>query len=61
MPATVALETLGCKVNQYESSYFLEALEEAGYRRVAFRDRADIYIVHGCAAGGKTGTQNGVH
>jgi threonylcarbamoyladenosine tRNA methylthiotransferase MtaB len=46
---TVALETLGCKVNQYESSYFLETLKEAGFRPVSFRDHADIYIVHGCA------------
>jgi threonylcarbamoyladenosine tRNA methylthiotransferase MtaB len=49
MAGTVALETLGCKVNQYESSYFLEALKDAGYRPVSFRDHADIYIVHGCA------------
>jgi threonylcarbamoyladenosine tRNA methylthiotransferase MtaB len=49
MTLTVALETLGCKVNQYESSYLLETLRETGYRRVSFRDRADIYIVHGCA------------
>lgn len=46
---TVALETLGCKVNQYESSYFLETLMEAGYHPVSIRDRADVYIIHGCA------------
>lgn len=46
---TVALETLGCKVNQYESSYFLETLKDAGYRIVSFREPADIYLVHGCA------------
>jgi threonylcarbamoyladenosine tRNA methylthiotransferase MtaB len=45
----VALETLGCKVNQYESSYFLEVLKEAGYQSVSFREHADIYIVHSCA------------
>jgi threonylcarbamoyladenosine tRNA methylthiotransferase MtaB len=49
MNTTVALETLGCKVNQYESSYFLEILKEAGYRLVSFREPADIYVVHGCA------------
>jgi threonylcarbamoyladenosine tRNA methylthiotransferase MtaB len=49
MPATVALETLGCKINQYESSHFLEVLEEAGYQVVSFRDPADLYIVHGCS------------
>ena len=46
---TVALETLGCKVNQYESAYFRQALKEAGYRLVSFREPADIYLVHGCA------------
>ncbi len=49
MTTTVALETLGCKVNQYESSSFLGVLKEAGYRLVSFRDHADIYIIHGCA------------
>jgi threonylcarbamoyladenosine tRNA methylthiotransferase MtaB len=49
MTTTVALETLGCKVNQYESSYFLEVLKEAGYRRVPFKGPADVYVVHGCA------------
>ena len=49
MTTSIALETLGCKVNQYESSYFLEVLKEAGYRLVSFRDPADIYVVHGCA------------
>ncbi|MGO9019330.1 MAG: tRNA (N(6)-L-threonylcarbamoyladenosine(37)-C(2))-methylthiotransferase MtaB [Syntrophobacteraceae bacterium] len=55
--ATVALETLGCKVNQYESSYFLEVLQQAGYRPVPFRERADIYIVHSCAVTAKAGFQ----
>jgi threonylcarbamoyladenosine tRNA methylthiotransferase MtaB len=49
MPATVALETLGCKINQYESSHFLEVLEGAGYQLVSFRDPADLYIVHSCS------------
>lgn len=54
---TVALETLGCKVNQYESSYFLEALKLAGYHFVPFREKADIYIVHSCAVTAKAGFQ----
>jgi threonylcarbamoyladenosine tRNA methylthiotransferase MtaB len=54
---TVAVETLGCKVNQYETSYFLEVLQQAGYRLVPFRERADIYIVHGCAVTAKAGSQ----
>lgn len=54
---TVAVETLGCKVNQYETSYLLESLSLAGYTRVPFRDRADVYIVHSCAVTAKAGFQ----
>jgi len=54
---TVAVETLGCKVNQYETSYFLELLQQAGYRLVPFCERADIYIVHSCAVTAKAGSQ----
>ncbi len=54
---TVAVETLGCKVNQYETSYFLQVLEQAGYRLAPFKDRADIYVVHSCAVTAKAGFQ----
>lgn len=54
---TVAIETLGCKVNQYETSFFLEVLKQAGYICVPFRERADIYIVHSCAVTAKAGFQ----
>ena len=53
----VAIETLGCKVNQYETSYFLEVLKQAGYRPVSFRDSADVYIVHSCAVTARAGAQ----
>jgi threonylcarbamoyladenosine tRNA methylthiotransferase MtaB len=49
MGKRAALETLGCKVNQYESIYFLEALAGAGYELTDFRESADLYVVHGCA------------
>ena len=54
---TVAIETLGCKVNQYETSYFLEVLKQAGYRPVSFGEHADIYIIHSCAVTAKAGAQ----
>jgi len=54
---TFALETLGCKVNQYESSYFLETLKEAGCTNAPFHERVDIYIVHSCAVTEKAGFQ----
>jgi threonylcarbamoyladenosine tRNA methylthiotransferase MtaB len=50
---TIALETLGCKVNQYESSYLLEMLQQVGYDVVSFRQAADVYIVHSCAVTAK--------
>jgi len=53
MVRTVALHTLGCKVNQYESSYLVETLQQAGYRTVSFRDAAELYVVHSCAVTGK--------
>ena len=49
MDKRVALETLGCKVSQYESSHLMELLEDAGFRAVSFREEAELYIVHGCA------------
>ncbi len=54
---TAAVETLGCKVNQYETSYLMEMLKRAGYTCVPFRDRADVYIVHSCAVTSKAGFQ----
>lgn len=54
---TVAIETLGCKVNQYETSYLLEVLKQAGWTPVSFRERADVYIVHSCAVTAKAGFQ----
>ncbi|MBN1613193.1 MAG: tRNA (N(6)-L-threonylcarbamoyladenosine(37)-C(2))-methylthiotransferase MtaB [Deltaproteobacteria bacterium] len=44
----VALTTLGCKVNQYESAALREALEARGHRMVPFGDIADCCIVNTC-------------
>ncbi len=46
--ATVAVATLGCKVNQFESEALMASLEQAGYRLVPFGDRADITIINTC-------------
>ncbi len=47
MPA-VAITTLGCKVNQYESACILEPFLAAGWRQVEFSEHADVYIVNSC-------------
>ena len=44
----IALETLGCKLNQAETESLAMQLSEAGHRLVASVDEADIYILNTC-------------
>jgi threonylcarbamoyladenosine tRNA methylthiotransferase MtaB len=44
----VALTTMGCKVNQYESAALAEDLRKKGFSLVSFRSPADIYIINTC-------------
>jgi len=45
---TVALHTLGCKLNFSESSDIGRHLQAEGYKTVDFREIADIYVVNTC-------------
>jgi len=45
---TCRLLTLGCKVNQYETQYVKEALENNGYREAQANEPADLCIVNTC-------------
>lgn len=45
---TVALTTLGCKVNQADSDQWLRHFVERGYEVVDFDQSADAYIVNTC-------------
>ena len=54
----VALTTLGCKVNQYESAEIIEDLRKMGFDIVPFDSEADIYIVNTCTVTGKTDYQS---
>lgn len=47
-PRTVAVTTLGCKVNQYESSSITEMFRSRGYQVVDFKESADIYVINTC-------------
>jgi len=47
-PVTVALPTLGCKANRYDSDALARALIACGYVIVPANARADIYIVNTC-------------
>lgn len=53
---TIAVHTLGCKVNQYDTEAMLEAFERAGYCCVSIKERADVYLVNTCTVTG-TGDQ----
>jgi threonylcarbamoyladenosine tRNA methylthiotransferase MtaB len=45
---TVAFATLGCRLNQVDTSELQGTLEARGFRTVAFADRADVVIVNTC-------------
>ena len=53
---TIAVHTLGCKVNQYDTEAMLELFEAAGYAHVPFEGEADVYLVNTCTVTG-TGDQ----
>ena len=44
----VALDTLGCKLNQAETELLAKQFAEAGYKLVSAADEADIYILNTC-------------
>jgi threonylcarbamoyladenosine tRNA methylthiotransferase MtaB len=44
----VALFTVGCKLNQYETEWMGECLEKNGFKRVDFSEKADLYIINTC-------------
>ncbi|MBR2552922.1 MAG: radical SAM protein, partial [Erysipelotrichaceae bacterium] len=54
---TYATLVLGCKVNDYEAAYIEQEMDR-DYRKVSFKETADIYIIFSCAvtniAEGKT-------
>jgi len=45
---TVAVATLGCKVNQFESEALMDALEQRGHAIVPFEGGADVAIINTC-------------
>jgi threonylcarbamoyladenosine tRNA methylthiotransferase MtaB len=44
----VAITTLGCKVNQYDSATIEDRLKAEGHVLVPFSESADVYIVNSC-------------
>ncbi len=44
----IAITTLGCKINQYDSAVIQSRLEQQRHSFVPFDERADCYIINGC-------------
>ena len=52
------IETLGCKVNQYESDGIALSLEEQGWIKSKKNQKADVFIINTCAVTSKAGMQS---
>ncbi len=53
----IALTTLGCKINQYETDLLRQDLASRGNTIVPFDERADVYIINTCSVTAKSDTQ----
>ncbi len=46
---TVAFYTLGCKLNFSETSTISRNFENAGFKKVKFEEKADVYVINTCS------------
>jgi len=58
MTKRIAITTLGCKINQFESAAMTQALEQDGYSMVPFSETADIYVINSCTVTAKTDAES---
>ncbi len=59
----VAIYTLGCKVNQYETQAMEQELRARGHETVPFSQEADAYVINTCSvtAAGDQKSRQAVH
>jgi threonylcarbamoyladenosine tRNA methylthiotransferase MtaB len=50
---TVAVATLGCRLNQVDSDALARRLEARGFRTIPFESRADVVVVNTCTVTGR--------
>jgi threonylcarbamoyladenosine tRNA methylthiotransferase MtaB len=50
---TVAVATLGCRLNQVDSDALARRLEAGGFRTIPFEARADVVVVNTCTVTGR--------
>ena len=58
MSKRVAITTLGCKTNQFESAGMGESLQQQGYQTVPFTEEADVYIINTCTVTAKSDAES---
>jgi threonylcarbamoyladenosine tRNA methylthiotransferase MtaB len=46
---SVAFHTLGCKLNFSETSTLSRLLENEGFKKKDFDDKADVYVINTCS------------
>jgi threonylcarbamoyladenosine tRNA methylthiotransferase MtaB len=49
MQKTVALHTLGCKLNYSETTSMGRLLENDGFTKTGFDEVADVYVINTCS------------
>jgi threonylcarbamoyladenosine tRNA methylthiotransferase MtaB len=54
----VAITTLGCKTNQFESAAMAETIGNEGFRLVPFEAEADIYVINTCTVTARTDAES---
>lgn len=54
----VAFATLGCKVNQFDTSDMASQYRQAGWEIVKFNQEADLYIINSCTVTGRSDAES---
>ncbi len=54
----IAITTLGCKTNQFESAAMAETLGRDGFQVVPFEDEADVYVINTCTVTARTDAES---
>lgn len=54
----IAVATLGCKTNQFESASLQESLLKEGFSVVSFDSEADVYVINTCTVTARTDAES---
>jgi len=56
--ATVAIYTLGCKANQYDSEQLKKEFVKRGWKLVDYKENPDVFLVNSCTVTGEAARQS---